>query len=82
MNKPEILEKIKPLFQGPIIDSSTSIADALVTGSLKFTEASLKLMSTIMEIETLFSIDIDDKEIEEFTTIGDIVSCVESKLKL
>lgn len=65
-----IRETLKPLDKGFVIESSMNLVEDLDADSLTIIEL-------VMELESEFDIDIDDNELDVFTTVESVEKLVQ-----
>jgi len=65
-----IRETLKPLDKGFVIESSMDLVEDLDADSLT-------LIELVMELESEFDIDIDDNELDVFTTVESVEKLVQ-----
>ena len=80
MSQEEIFEKVKE-----IIVEQLGVAEERVTMEANIVEDleadSLSVMQTIMELEEEFGLTVEDEDVNNLRTVGDIVKYCESKVK-
>ena len=74
-----VLEKVRNILAAQLdiepdkISESTSIAEDLAADSLDIVEL-------MMTIEEEFNLEIQDDEVHNLKTVGDVVSCIEARI--